>query len=60
MGILSKWKEWKRFKMSFPFVCTSCHKFTWEMREICENCGEKNTLRETNREDWEKFKERRR
>ena len=43
--------KWDLFKLSYPFVCDECGYFLWEMREICEGCGSKNTLRRTTRKD---------
>ena len=44
--------SWKLFKRSFPFICDSCKTTHWEMREYCEGCGKKGTIRETLKVDY--------
>lgn len=46
--------DWKTFKKSFPFICDRirCKAGHWEKRDICEECGEKGTIRETTKKDY--------
>ena len=50
--------KWKTFRDSFPYICTNCGAFSYIERKYCEQCGEKNSLRETTREDFEKQTEK--
>lgn len=49
--------KYKLFKRTFPLICTKCGKLSNMPREYCENCGEKDSFRETTKEDHEKFEE---
>jgi len=44
--------KWCYWSSSFPFVCTNCGSFLWEMRTICENCGGFKTMRRTTKKDY--------
>ena len=48
------YKLWKR---SFPFTCSSCKRMAHENAEICQYCGKEGTLKETTKKDYKiKFK----
>jgi hypothetical protein len=47
--ILPKFREWRRAQ---PFVCEKCGEFTHEIRDLCENCGTKSSLRKTTKADY--------
>jgi len=47
--------KYNLFKKTFPLICKKCGKLANMEREYCENCGEKDSLRETTKEDHEKF-----
>jgi len=44
--------DYKLWKRSFSHICTACGYLLHERREICENCGAKDTLRETTKKDY--------
>lgn len=46
--------KWKTFRASFPYICNDCGEFSFLQREYCEACGNKNTLRKTEIDDYEK------
>jgi predicted nucleic acid-binding Zn-ribbon protein len=48
--------KWKVFKQSFPHICTKCGSLSNMIREFCETCGAKDSLRATAKGDWEKEK----
>jgi hypothetical protein len=50
--------KWKVFRASFPYICTSCGEFANSEKEFCEKCGKKGTLRNTSREDYERYIEK--
>lgn len=49
--------DYKLWKKSFPFICTKCGYYLWEKRAICEECGKKDVLRETNKKDYKRWKD---
>jgi len=49
--------KYKLFRRTFPLICTKCGKLSNMKREYCENCGAQDSLRETTKEDHEKFQE---
>jgi rRNA maturation endonuclease Nob1 len=49
--------KYKLFKRSFPLICTKCGELSNMKREYCESCGEKDSLRETTKEDHAKFQQ---
>ncbi|MHA1669292.1 MAG: hypothetical protein ACTSV5_01810 [Promethearchaeota archaeon] len=44
----------KLYKKTYPFICTSCRKFTHTEREYCENCGKKGTIVRAKKEDYKR------
>ncbi|MFX0017803.1 MAG: hypothetical protein ACFFDL_08955 [Promethearchaeota archaeon] len=50
--------KWKTFRNSLPYICTNCEEFSNMQREYCEQCGKKDSLRKTTREDYEKQTEK--
>ena len=46
--------NYKLFKRTFPLICTKCDQLSNMPREYCENCGEKDSFRETTKEDHAK------
>ncbi|MFX1269411.1 MAG: hypothetical protein ACFFAK_15735 [Promethearchaeota archaeon] len=50
--------KWKTFRNSLPYICTNCGEFSNMQREYCEQCGKKDSLRKTTREDYEKQTEK--
>ena len=46
------------FLKTFPYICTKCKTFSNIKREYCENCGEKDSLREALVQDYERYSER--
>ena len=51
--------EWKLYKRAFPFICDSCKAGLWEMRETCEACGTKLTIRPMTKKDYKEEMKRR-
>ena len=47
--------KWKLFKKTFPDVCTKCDSLSNSIKEYCENCGSKDSLRGTTKADWKKY-----
>lgn len=45
----------RAFLKAQPFVCNNCKKFTNILREYCENCGSKDSLRKATKEDYLKY-----
>ncbi len=41
---------------TFPYFCGNCKKFTYMLREYCENCGSKDSLRKATKEDYFKYR----
>jgi len=39
---------------AFPYFCENCKKFIYMLREYCENCGSKDSLRKATIEDFER------
>ena len=50
--------SWKLFKRSYPFICDACKGLHWEKRDVCENCGKHDTLRQILRVDYKLWKRR--
>jgi len=48
--------KWSYFRDVNKFICIKCDGLMWEFREICERCGEKNTLRKITKYDFKKWK----
>lgn len=48
--------DWRLFKKTYPYVCNKCGYFHWEMKLICEGCGNRNTLRKTSKKDWTRYR----
>jgi len=46
----------KLFKKTYPYVCSSCGKFTHTESEYCESCGKKNVIVKATKEDFKKAK----
>ena len=38
-----------------PFICAKCNAFTDTLREYCENCGAKDSLRKATKKDYDRF-----
>lgn len=38
-----------------PFICAKCNTFTDTLREYCENCGAKDSLRKATKKDYDRF-----
>jgi len=64
-GIYSAFSIRKRRRMlikimlkKFPYICTKCGTFSNVKNKYCENCGEKDTLRETLLQDYEQYSEK--
>lgn len=51
--------SWKLFKMSYPFICSDCKAGLGEVREICEACGVKFTIRPMTKKDYKAEMKRR-
>ncbi|MFX1572624.1 MAG: hypothetical protein ACFFB0_07740 [Promethearchaeota archaeon] len=45
----------KAFLEAQPFVCDNCKNFTDTLREFCEICGTRYTIRKATRHDFEKY-----
>ncbi|MFX0033018.1 MAG: sialidase family protein [Candidatus Hermodarchaeota archaeon] len=43
------------YMKTFRYICSNCHEFANTLREYCERCGEKNTLKRASREDYQNF-----
>ena len=41
------------FLKAQPFFCVECQKFTDTIREYCEHCGTKNSLRKATKRDFD-------
>ena len=46
----------KLYKKTYPYICSSCGKFTHTEREYCESCGTKNTIIKAKKQDYVKGK----
>ncbi|MGB5912549.1 MAG: hypothetical protein WBH31_15260 [Promethearchaeia archaeon] len=46
------------FLKTFPYICTKCGTFSHMEREYCENCGEKDSYRETLSQDYGQYSEK--
>ena len=42
----------KAFLKAQPYFCIICKNFTDILREVCENCGNKGSLRKATKEDF--------
>ncbi|MFW9772409.1 MAG: hypothetical protein ACFFB4_04765 [Promethearchaeota archaeon] len=42
----------KNYMKTFVYICSNCHKFSHTLREYCESCGAKNTLKHASKEDY--------
>jgi len=51
--------SWKLYRATYPFICSICKAGLWEMRNICENCGEKLTIKEMTKKDYKAEMKRR-
>ena len=51
--------SWKLFKKAYPFICSDCKAGLWEVREICEVCGVKFTIRKMTKKDYKAETKRR-
>ena len=45
----------KAFLKAQPFFCDNCKKFTDTLREICETCGSKNSIRKGKKVDFKQI-----
>ncbi|MFX1356935.1 MAG: hypothetical protein ACFFA8_06580 [Promethearchaeota archaeon] len=45
----------KQFLQAQPYICQECEEFTTTFRDICENCGAKNTLRSSTKMDYKSY-----
>lgn len=50
--------NWKLWKISFPFICSSCNTLHSLEREYCEKCGKHKMLRKSLRIDYKLWKRR--
>ncbi|MFX1405698.1 MAG: sialidase family protein [Promethearchaeota archaeon] len=48
-------KREKDYMKAFKYVCSNCHKFTHTLRNFCENCGTKDSLKLATKEDFHKY-----
>lgn len=46
----------KAFLKAQPFICDNCNRFTDVLREYCEHCGAKNSLRKATKEDFDQYR----
>ncbi len=46
--------KWVYYMKAFPYTCDKCLRTCYELREICEWCGEKNTLKKTTKKDFKR------
>ena len=51
--------NYRRYKLSFPYICEGCGYLHWHKAHVCEGCGEKSTIRETNKKDYKIWKSER-
>ena len=42
----------KLFKRTYPYICSSCKKFTHTETDYCENCGKQGTIVLAKKEDY--------
>ncbi|MFX0032913.1 MAG: sialidase family protein [Candidatus Hodarchaeota archaeon] len=45
----------KNYMKTFKYICSNCHKFSHTLREYCESCGAKNTLKFASKEDYRNY-----
>lgn len=45
----------KSYMKTFIYICSNCHKFSHTLREYCESCGAKSSLRLASKEDYRKY-----
>jgi uncharacterized OB-fold protein len=48
----------KLFKKTYKYICSSCGEFLHTFREYCEYCGEKDSVRDATKEDYENYWEK--
>ncbi len=54
--VRSVWAKVYEYLETFPYFCENCKKFTYMLREYCENCGNKDSLRKATKEDYLKYR----
>ncbi|MFX1235739.1 MAG: hypothetical protein ACFFBY_14490, partial [Promethearchaeota archaeon] len=45
----------KDYTKTFRYICSNCHEFANTLREYCESCGAKDTLKRATREDYHNY-----
>jgi len=48
----------KLFKKTYQYICSSCGEFLHTFLEYCEFCGEKGSVREATKEDYNSYWEK--
>lgn len=48
-------QQMKDYMKTFRFICSNCHEFANTLREYCERCGAKDTLKRASREDYHNY-----
>jgi len=43
------------FLQAQPYFCETCKTFLATLREMCENCGAKNSLRKATKKDYKQY-----
>ena len=44
----------KLYKKTYPYICSSCGKFTHTLRDYCESCGKQGAIVDAKKEDYKK------
>ena len=53
--LLRNREENRIYKETYKYICSACGNFAHTLRDYCEICGEKGSLREANAEDYENY-----
>ena len=51
--------NYKMYKLSYPYICGDCGYLHWHKAHVCEQCGEKSTIRKTTKKDYKIWKSER-